>query len=76
MKNNKILVVEDDTSTRRLEQIILQREGYEILEAASAEEAIEILAGTHVDIILIDIILPGMSGIELLHTPCDVLAGN
>lgn len=62
----KILIVEDDVSTRKLEQMILERAGFLPLEAEDGAEALRILDTEHVDIILLDIIMPEMSGIDFL----------
>jgi DNA-binding response OmpR family regulator len=46
-------------------RLVLEEDGYDVLEAASAERAVETLAAQSADILLIDIMLPGMSGLEL-----------
>jgi len=62
-----ILVVEDDTSIRKLERMILERSGNTVVEAESGEEAIKYLQQQHADVVIIDIVMPEMSGIELLN---------
>lgn len=62
----KILVVEDDTRLRNLLVEALGQEGHEMSSAGSAEEAIEMLNGTQFDVLLTDVNLPKMSGLELL----------
>jgi CheY-like chemotaxis protein len=60
----KILAVEDDTIIMNLIVILLERAGYEVLQAASAEEGIS-LARNHIpDLILMDVALPGLDGLE------------
>ena len=60
----KILAVEDDTIIMNLIVILLERAGYEVLRAASAEEGIS-LANNHApDLILMDVALPGLDGLE------------
>ncbi|HGJ63923.1 TPA: response regulator [bacterium] len=62
---NKILVVEDNDKNRKLVRIILQSKGYELMEATTAEEAINQLKENIPDLILLDIQLPQMDGLEL-----------
>jgi two-component system cell cycle response regulator DivK len=60
----RILAVEDDTIIMNLIVILLERAGYEVVRAASAEEGIS-LAKSHVpDLILMDVALPGLDGLE------------
>ncbi len=60
-----ILVVDDDAAFRELLLDILATEGYRLLEARTAEEALDLLAGESVDLVLSDQRMPGMDGIEL-----------
>ena len=60
----RILYVEDDESTRTLVSDVLRRDGYRVLEAATAEEGLGLLARGGVDLVLLDVGLPGMSGLE------------
>jgi two-component system nitrogen regulation response regulator NtrX len=61
-----ILVVDDERNIRRALDLVLGGEGYEVLEAPSAERALSILERRHVDLAILDINLPGMSGLDLL----------
>ncbi len=62
----RLLIVEDeDTLCESLQRVFI-REGYEVDIAGSAESAFELLNETKYDLIITDIILPGISGIELL----------
>ena len=61
----KILVVEDNDRNRRLIRIILKAKGYEVIEAVTAEEAIVHLNNESIALILMDIQLPKMDGLEL-----------
>jgi DNA-binding response OmpR family regulator len=59
-----ILLVEDDERIRTSMRLALEDEGYEIDEAASGETALERFAEQGADVVLIDIMLPGMDGFE------------
>jgi two-component system cell cycle response regulator DivK len=61
-----ILIVEDNEKNLKLVRDVLKVKGYETLEAGTAEEGIEIANGHKPDLILMDIQLPGMNGIEAL----------
>lgn len=62
----KILIVEDDELNRKLFQSLLHEAGYDVLAAADGDEAIEIMRKESPDLILLDIIMPGKSGLEVL----------
>jgi len=62
----KILIIEDDKFLRELIAQKLIREGYEISEAADGEEGIKSLEKKKPDLVLLDLILPGMDGFEVL----------
>lgn len=59
-----ILVVEDDKHTRKLLETILKREGYLVLKAEDGIKAMEVLDNHHVDLIILDIMMPNMDGYE------------
>src|SRR5262249_60650954 len=65
MAGEPILVVDDTPVNLKLTRILLINEGYRVLTAASAEEALELLRSYHPDLILADIQLPGIDGLEL-----------
>lgn len=60
-----ILVVEDDASTRKLMEAVFRQEGYNPLLAANGQEALELLDKQHVDLMVTDIMMPGMDGYTL-----------
>jgi CheY-like chemotaxis protein len=60
-----ILVVDDNPTNLRLVSQVLKFDGYRVLEAADAEAALEILESTLPDLIIMDIALPGMDGLDL-----------
>lgn len=64
---NTILVVDDDETIRDVLASALQRDNYHCLSAASAEEALEILGVNEVSLVISDIYMDGMSGLELLE---------
>ncbi|MGA2975259.1 MAG: response regulator [Spirochaetia bacterium] len=59
-----LLVVEDDPIIMNLIVILLEREGHKVLQASTAEEGITLAAGQTPDLILMDVALPGMDGLE------------
>lgn len=61
----QILVVEDDTNTRRLMEAVLKENGYSPIPAKDGLEALRLLDTHHIDLVLLDIMLPGMDGYEL-----------
>ena len=63
--NSTILYVEDNIDNRTLVRRILMAEGYNLLEAINATEALEILKNTQPDLILMDINMPDMDGYSL-----------
>lgn len=76
MENNhlakKILIIEDDKFLRDLASSKLKREGFDTFSAQNANEGFGILAKTKADLILLDIILPGIDGFEVLRRlKCD-----
>ena len=64
MAGEKILLVEDNPVNRRLAMFLLRSQGYQVREATSAQEAFEILKTEQFDLIVMDIQLPGMDGLE------------
>jgi len=64
MPGEKILLIEDNAVNRDLIQFLLESQGYQVREAATAEEAFEILKTQRPDLIVMDIQLPGMDGLE------------
>lgn len=62
-----LLLVDDDPGMLDTLEDIFQLHGYRVLSASSAQAALSILARTSVDVILSDIRMPGLSGLDLLH---------
>ena len=62
-----ILIVDDEKNYPPVLSAVLEEEGYESLTANSGKEALEILKQSEVDLVLTDMKMPGMDGIELLE---------
>jgi len=62
----RILVVDDELSMREFLAILLEREGYQVTSAANAAEALELLENGLFDLVVSDVQMPGLNGIELL----------
>ena len=67
MMSRRILVVDDDTLIRRSLAVSLEKLGYAVLSAATGEAAVEVARSDPPDLILLDIGLPGMDGLEALR---------
>ncbi|MBV8865282.1 MAG: sigma-54-dependent Fis family transcriptional regulator [Acidobacteriaceae bacterium] len=68
MNNARIMVVEDEDTVRNVATAVLKKQGYETTSAGDAEQALEILQRSPVDLLITDLHLPGNSGMELLKT--------
>jgi two-component system alkaline phosphatase synthesis response regulator PhoP len=67
VSRRRILVVEDDRTLRTTLAFNLTREGYEVQTAVDGEQALGTARGDNLDLILLDVMLPGMSGVEVLR---------
>lgn len=65
----KILLVEDEDAIRKFIKINLEREGYEVYEAGTGEEGIEIADSKDIKIVVLDVMLPGIDGFKV----CEIL---
>jgi DNA-binding response OmpR family regulator len=63
-----ILIADDDKNTRRLYQAVLENEGYQVFLAENGDTALEVLDKEHVDLAIVDIMMPGMDGYEFTKT--------
>ena len=61
----KILVVEDDTNTRKLMCAVLNQNGFETYGAVDGIEALSLMEKKHVDLVMLDLMMPNMDGYEL-----------
>lgn len=60
----QIMVVEDDKNTRRLMKAILKHDGYEVFTAENGMEALDLMDSQHIDLIVLDVMMPKMDGYE------------
>ena len=67
MAGERILVVEDNEMNMKLFRDVLQATGYRTLEATAGEEAVELATEHAPDLVLMDIQLPDIDGVEALH---------
>ncbi|WP_264737866.1 response regulator transcription factor [Cytobacillus firmus] len=67
----KILVVDDDVNIQKLVTIHLNREGYQVLRANNAQEALVLLEEQTADLAVVDVMMPGMDGFELTRLLTD-----
>lgn len=67
MIGKRILVVDDEENLRRVTQLKLQQAGYEAMTASDGRQALEVLARNPHDLIITDLKMPGMSGMDLLR---------
>ncbi|WP_088007033.1 response regulator transcription factor [Indiicoccus explosivorum] len=78
MKNVKVLIVEDEVGIRELMQLFLEKKGYDVKLAEDGYEAMDLLAKEQPDLMLLDIEMPGMNGLEVceqirLHAKLPIL---
>ena len=65
MSQIRILAVDDEPDLRSLLRILLKSKGYEVLEAASGQEAVELLRSEpRIDLVIMDIMMPGLNGVQ------------
>lgn len=65
--NNTILVVDDEKEIRDLLEINLKNEGYRVIKAVSGEEALKILEREEVNLMVLDVMMPGIDGLEVCN---------
>lgn len=64
---SKIMVVDDEMHIRELVRFYLDKVGFDTIEAANAEEALDIVENQYIDLAVVDIMMPGMDGFELVE---------
>ena len=67
MAGETILIVDDDTNIRKMTSVRLEREGYKVLAASHGDEGLALARAQHPQAILLDIVMPGMDGREVLR---------
>jgi len=65
MAGKRVLVVDDDTKTVELVKLYLNRDGYRVLTAYDGVEALRLARESHPDLIVLDLMLPGIDGLEV-----------
>ncbi|MGD0794208.1 MAG: response regulator transcription factor [Dehalococcoidales bacterium] len=65
MAGKKVLVVDDDAKTVELVKLYLNRDGYRVITAGDGNDALRLARENHPDLIVLDLMLPGMSGLEV-----------
>jgi CheY-like chemotaxis protein len=68
----RVLLVEDDDDNRELMGEVLEAAGYRVLSAASGAEGLKTLAATSVDVVVTDIGMPGMGGLEMARAAKEI----
>ena len=63
-----IMIVEDDTNQRKLMSAVLEQYGYNVIQAVDGIDALEQLDKKHIDLIILDIMMPRMDGFEFTET--------
>ena len=67
MIRKKILIVDDSSSIRELLKLTLSKENYEILVGVDGRDALKFLDGQHIDLVITDLHMPNMNGLELIR---------
>ena len=63
----KILIADDEAEIRELLRLYLEKDGYEVFEAADGIEALALLKQEKIDLAVLDIMMPGPDGYRVLH---------
>ncbi len=62
-----VMVVDDETPIRQIVRRYLEADGYKVVEAADGPEALERLSASPIDVVILDVMMPGMDGLEVLR---------
>ena len=71
----KILIVDDSAFTRNIHKQIVTSQGYETVEAKSGAEAVEMFSREKPDLVIIDLLMPGMDGMEVVGRMLEIDPG-
>src|SRR6266550_1364069 len=66
-RSMRVMIVDDEEVLRDVLEVVLRREGFDVVLAESGEQALNMLDGEEVDLIILDVMLPGISGIDTLR---------
>ena len=66
--SNKVLIVEDEDSIRKFVKINLERSDFQVIEAETGEKGVEIARKEDIDIVVLDVMLPGIDGFQVCKT--------
>lgn len=75
LKGRRILVVEDDDDSRMLMAEVLETFGYKVVSAATGQEGLRVLSEQAVDVLLTDLGMPGMGGLEVARAAKAIAPG-
>jgi DNA-binding response OmpR family regulator len=62
----RILVVDDEPHIRRVVEVVLGKEGFDVVAASEGTEGLHILSQQRIDLVILDLLMPGSSGLEVL----------
>jgi CheY-like chemotaxis protein len=62
----RVLVIDDEAYARQMIRVLLEREGYEVVVAHSADEGLRLLRELKPDLVTVDLMMPGRDGLDLL----------
>ena len=65
--DRNILIADDDSISRKLLRRLLEQDGHEVRAASDGHEALELFADEPCDVVLLDILMPGLDGISVLE---------
>jgi DNA-binding response OmpR family regulator len=68
MAGKRVLVVDDDVKTTELVKLYLKRDGYKVFTAYDGIEALRLARESHPDLIVLDLMLPGIDGLQICRT--------
>ena len=64
-RRNKILIVDDDASLAEMLQLVLRQEGFETVWCATGDAALQVFRDSNPDLVLLDLMLPGINGVDV-----------
>ena len=73
MEPEKVVIVEDETDIREVIEYNLKRAGYRVYSTADGEQELEVIREVVPDLVLLDLLLPGLEGIEMCQRLKQVL---